>query len=67
MGTTKYYNEMSQLVVAHQSPFLSTQVIWREIIRMFVCMYVFIDREDTKSAQKRSYWGENRIKRKIYE
>ncbi len=31
-----------------------------------VCMYVFTDREGTK-CPKRPYWGEDRIKRKIYE
>ncbi len=34
-------------------------------ICMHVCMYLLIGKE--QSAQKRSYWGENRIKRIIYE
>ncbi len=33
--------------------------------RQYVCMYLLIGKG--QSAQKRPYWGENRIKRKIYE
>ncbi len=32
---------------------------------MYVCMYLLIGKG--QSAQKRPYWGEDRIKRKIYE
>ncbi len=33
---------------------------------MYVYMYVLTDREGTK-CPKRPYWGEDRIKRKIYD
>ncbi len=33
--------------------------------RVLVCMYLLIGKG--QSAQKRPYWGENRIKRKIHE
>ncbi len=32
---------------------------------MYLCMYLLIRK--VQSAQKRPYWGEDRIKRKIYE
>ncbi len=34
-------------------------------VTLYVCMYLLIGKG--QSAQKRPYWGEDRIKRKIYE
>ncbi len=42
-----------------------TRIYACEFVCMYVCMYLLIGKGQI--AQKRPYWGEDRIKRKIYE
>ncbi len=62
ISSCEIFSSSSKRYIPH---FKHANAYLNPFVCMYVCMYLLIGKG--QSAQKRPYWGEDRIKRKIYE